>query len=308
MARSTTRPSQNAPPRVRPAGRAPAATAGVAKKGIKNAVKKPGSAGKSAAGKPAAGESAAPKQAVASGPATRAKADAAAATAAIRPWNAQEIAEAFSRWRAANPEPKGELEHVNPFTLLVAVVLSAQATDAGVNKATRPLFAQCDTPRKMLALGEERLREAIKTIGLFRTKAKNVIALCERLVNEHGGAVPRERAALEALPGVGRKTANVVLNMAFGEPTIAVDTHVFRVGNRTGLAPGRSPFEVETRLEEVVPAQFKQHAHHWLILHGRYVCKAQRPLCESCIVSDLCRWPGKTVVAPPRLRSQTPRR
>jgi endonuclease III len=234
---------------------------------------------------------------VARGPTARAKADAKAAHAAIPQWSGDEIAEAFTRWRRVMPEPKGELEHVNPFTLLVAVVLSAQATDVGVNKATRPLFATVDTPQKMLALGEDRLREAIKTIGLFRMKAKNVIALSERLVKEHGGGVPTDRTALEALPGVGRKTANVVLNMAFGEPTIAVDTHVFRVSNRTGLAPGKTPFEVEARLEEAVPSEFKLHAHHWLILHGRYVCKAQRPLCEKCVVNDLCRWPGKTTLA-----------
>lgn len=194
------------------------------------------------------------------------------------------------------PEPKGELEYVNPFTLLIAVVLSAQATDVGVNKATRPLFAVADTPEKMLRLGEEGVREAIKTIGLYRTKAKNVIALCGLLLARHGGAVPRDRAALEALPGVGRKTANVVLNIAFGEPTIAVDTHIFRVGNRTGLAPGRTPLEVEMRLEAAVPPAYKQHAHHWLILHGRYVCKAQRPLCEKCLINDLCRWPAKTTL------------
>jgi endonuclease III len=230
-------------------------------------------------------------------PAGRAKADAKAARAEVPRWSAQEITEAFTRWRDVMPEPKGELEHVNPFTLLVAVVLSAQATDAGVNKATRPLFAKVDTPEKMIALGEDELRQAIQTIGLFRTKAKNVIALSERLVKEHGGEVPTDRAALEALPGVGRKTANVVLNMAFGEPTIAVDTHVFRVSNRTGLAPGKTPFEVETELEHVVPSAFKQHAHHWLILHGRYVCKALRPLCEKCVVNDLCHWPGKTTLA-----------
>ena len=235
------------------------------------------------------------KKAAPRGPASRSKADAKAVAGKVKPWSRAEIAEAFARWRAAMPEPKGELEYVNPFTLLVAVVLSAQATDTGVNKATRPLFAIADTPEKMLALGEDRLREAIKTIGLFRTKAKNVIALCERLLTEYGGAVPRDRAALESLPGVGRKTANVVLNIAFGEPTIAVDTHLFRVSNRTGLAPGKTPFAVETRLEKVVPAEFKLHAHHWLILHGRYICKAQRPLCERCVVSDLCHWPGKTV-------------
>jgi endonuclease-3 len=229
----------------------------------------------------------------------RAAADMAAAAATIKPWGRAEIAEAFRRFHAAEPEPKGELEHVNPFTLLVAVVLSAQATDAGVNKATRPLFAKVDTPAEMVALGEDRLREAIKTIGLFRMKAKNVIALARKLIAEHGGKVPRDRAALEALPGVGRKTANVVLNMAFGEPTIAVDTHVFRVGNRTGLAPGRTPLDVETRLEAVVPESYKTHAHHWLILHGRYVCKALRPECERCLINDLCRWPGKRTLAAP---------
>lgn len=237
--------------------------------------------GKAAAVKPAAAQIAA---------------DALAATAAVPPWGAAEARQAFRRWHAANPEPRGELEHVNPFTLLVAVVLSAQATDAGVNKATRPLFAKVDTPQKMVALGEERLRTAIKTIGLYRMKAKNVIALAHRLIAEHGGEVPRERAALEALPGVGRKTANVVLNTAFGAPTIAVDTHVFRVGNRTGLAPGKTPLDVETRLNTVVPSTYRRHAHHWLILHGRYVCKAVRPDCEHCLIVDLCRWPGKRTV------------
>lgn len=214
-----------------------------------------------------------------------------------RPWSAAEVEEAFRRFRAADPEPKGELAHVNPYTLLVAVVLSAQATDAGVNKATRPLFAEVDTPAKMIALGEERLREAIKTIGLYRNKAKNVIALSERLIAEHGGEVPHDRAALESLPGVGRKTANVVLNMAFGEPTLAVDTHVFRVGNRTGLAPGKTPLEVELKLLEVIPPKYMLHAHHWLILHGRYTCLARKPLCERCIIADLCKWPGKSVMA-----------
>jgi endonuclease-3 len=217
----------------------------------------------------------------------------AADAVAVKPWGRAQIEEAFRRFRAANAEPKGELEHVNPFTLLVAVVLSAQATDAGVNKATRPLFARIDTPEKMVALGEDRLREAIKTIGLYRMKAKNVIALAQKLLAEHAGKVPHDRAALEALPGVGRKTANVVLNMAFGEPTIAVDTHVFRVGNRTGLAPGKTVLDVEERLEAVVPPGYKPHAHHWLILHGRYVCKAMRPACEHCLINDLCRWPGK---------------
>jgi endonuclease-3 len=225
----------------------------------------------------------------------RAAADAKVALGALPQWTTAQTEEAFCRFKAANPEPKGELQHINPFTLLVAVVLSAQATDAGVNKATPALFALADTPEKMAALGETRVRELIKTIGLFRTKAKNVVALSQKLVAEHGGQVPRSREALEALPGVGRKTANVVLNIAFGEPTIAVDTHIFRVGNRTGMATGKTPFEVETKLEQVVPAQYKRHAHHWLILHGRYTCVARKPLCERCIISDLCQWPGKTV-------------
>jgi endonuclease III len=225
----------------------------------------------------------------------RAKADAKAARAAVPQWTSAEITEAFRRFRKANPHPQGELQHINPFTLLVAVVLSAQATDAGVNKATPALFALADTPQKMAALGEHRVRDLIKTIGLFRTKAKNVVALSRILVEQHGGEVPRSREALEALPGVGRKTANVVLNIAFGQPTIAVDTHIFRVGNRTGLATGKTPFEVEQKLEAVVPAEFKRHAHHWLILHGRYTCVARRPLCETCIIAGLCKWPGKTV-------------
>jgi len=205
----------------------------------------------------------------------------------------------FERLAAANPLPKGELEYLNPFTLLVAVVLSAQATDAGVNKATRALFAVADTPEKMVKLGEARVRELIKTIGLFRTKAKNVVALSLKLLAEHGGQVPHDREALEALPGVGRKTANVVLNIAFGEPTIAVDTHIFRVGNRTGLAVGKTPLDVEMKLMEVVPERYRLHAHHWLILHGRYVCVARRPLCEKCLIADLCKWPGKTVLSAP---------
>src|SRR5690606_8460574 len=208
-------------------------------------------------------------------------------------WTAAEVEEAFRRFRAARPEPKGELEYVNPYTLLVAVVLSAQATDVGVNKATRALFAAADTPQKMAALGEARVREMIKTIGLYRNKAKNVIALSERLIAEHGGEVPRTREALESLPGVGRKTANVVLNIAFGEHTIAVDTHLFRVGNRTNLAPGKTPLEVELELLRVVPEPYKRHAHHWLILHGRYVCKARLPDCPTCLINDLCRWPEK---------------
>jgi len=225
----------------------------------------------------------------------RAAADVRAAAGALPQWTTAQIEEAFRRFKAANPEPKGELQHINQFTLLVAVVLSAQATDAGVNKATPALFALADNPEKMAALGENRVRDLIKTIGLFRTKAKNVVALSRKLVAEHDGQVPRSREALEALPGVGRKTANVVLNIAFGEPTIAVDTHIFRVGNRTGIATGKTPFEVETKLEQVVPAEYKRHAHHWLILHGRYTCVARKPLCEKCIINDLCQWPGKTV-------------
>jgi endonuclease-3 len=212
-----------------------------------------------------------------------------------RPWTPAEVREAFGRFRNANPDPKGELEHLNPFTLLVAVVLSAQATDAGVNRATRSLFAVADTPQKMVALGEEKLRDYIKTIGLYRTKAKNVIALSEKLINEFGAEVPRSRAEIESLPGAGRKTANVVLNMAFGERTLAVDTHVFRVANRTGLAPGKTPLEVELGLERVIPAEFMLHAHHWLILHGRYTCLARKPRCEVCLINDLCRWPEKTL-------------
>ena len=194
----------------------------------------------------------------------------------------------FRRFQAANPEPKGELEHSNAYTLLVAVVLSAQATDAGVNKATRALFATADTPARMVALGEDAVREHIKTIGLFRNKAKNVIALSQLLLDEHGGAVPRDRDALERLPGVGRKTANVVLNMAFGEPTIAVDTHLFRLANRLGLAPGKTPNAVEEKLLQVIPPAYLLHAHHWLILHGRYICKAIKPRCADCLIADLC--------------------
>jgi endonuclease-3 len=204
------------------------------------------------------------------------------------------ITEIFRRLQAADPHPKSELEYVNPFTLLVAVVLSAQATDAGVNKATRALFKIADTPEKMVRLDEAGIREFIKTIGLYRNKARNVLELSRRLIANHGGDVPRDRAALEALPGVGRKTANVVMNVAFGEPTMAVDTHVFRVANRTGLSSGRTPLEVEEDLLRVVPAEFALHAHHWLILHGRYVCKARRPECPSCIIRDLCLFEAKT--------------
>lgn len=205
------------------------------------------------------------------------------------------IAEIFRRFEAANPDPRGELDYKNPFTLLIAVVLSAQATDTGVNKATGPLFALADTPQKMLALGEEKLAEMIRTIGLYRTKAKNVIALSRKLIEEFGGEVPSNREALETLPGVGRKTANVVLNTAFGAPTIAVDTHLFRVSNRVPLARGKTPFEVERGLEEIIPEAYKRHAHHWLILHGRYICKALRPDCPRCLINDLCQWPEKRV-------------
>jgi len=201
----------------------------------------------------------------------------------------------YAHLAARTPEPRSELEFANPYTLLVAVVLSAQATDAGVNKATKALFAKVDTPAKMLALGEAGLKERIRTIGLFNTKAKNIVALSRMLLERHGGEVPRDRAALEALPGVGRKTANVVLNVAFGEPTIAVDTHVFRVANRTGLAPGKTPEAVERTLEKITPAQWKRNAHHWLILHGRHVCKARKPDCGACVVRDLCAFEGKTI-------------
>jgi len=208
--------------------------------------------------------------------------------------NSAQIAEMFRRFHEANPEPKGELYSVNDFTFLVAVVLSAQATDAGVNKATKPLFAIADTPEKMAALGEDGIREAIKTIGLFRAKAKNVYALSLALIEKHKSRVPLTREALEALPGVGRKTANVVLNIVFGEPTIAVDTHLFRLGNRTGLAPGKTPRAVEDKLHKVIPVQYLRHAHHWLILHGRYICKARKPDCWRCIVAEQCNFKPKT--------------
>ena len=215
-----------------------------------------------------------------------------------------EVAEFYRRLADRTPEPKTELEYVNPYTLLVAVALSAQATDAGVNIATRPLFARVTTPGQMLELGEERLRDAIKTIGLFNTKAKNVIALSRMLVEQHGGEVPADRDALEALPGVGRKTANVVMNTAFGAETFAVDTHIFRVGNRTGLAPGKNPLQVELKLDKVTPPPYRRDAHHLLILHGRYVCKARKPECWRCVVADLCRYKPKTPppgTTPPRL-------
>ena len=205
-----------------------------------------------------------------------------------------DVFEFFRRLAESNPAPETELEYVNPYTLLVAVVLSAQATDIGVNKATRRLFEQVQTPEAMVALGEDGLREHIKTIGLFNMKAKNVIALSEQLIARHGSKVPEDRAALEALPGVGRKTANVVLNVAFGHETIAVDTHIFRVSNRTGLAPGKNVDRVEAKLEKVTPQVFKSHAHHWLILHGRYVCKARKPECWHCVEIDLCAYKPKT--------------
>jgi len=205
-----------------------------------------------------------------------------------------QIEEMFRRFQEANPEPKTELISVNTYTLLVAVVLSAQATDAGVNKATKPLFTKVHTPEAMVKLGEEGLREAIKTIGLYKAKAKNVIALSQMLIDQHKSEVPRSREELEALPGVGRKTANVILNSAYGEPTMAVDTHIFRLGNRLGLAPGKTPLEVELKLLKVIPPKYMLHAHHWLILHGRYICKARKPDCWRCIVEDLCPYKPKT--------------
>jgi endonuclease-3 len=214
-----------------------------------------------------------------------------------RPFTKREIETFFARLQAQMPEPRTELDYINPFTLLVAVVLSAQATDKGVNRATESLFRIADTPEKMLRLGEARLTNYIRTIGLFRTKAKNVVALSKALVEKHGGEVPRDRESLEALPGVGRKTANVVLNVAFGEPTIAVDTHIFRVANRTQIAPGKTPLEVEQELERVVPQKYRLHAHHWLILHGRYTCVARKPKCPLCIERDLCRFRPKTTPA-----------
>jgi endonuclease-3 len=209
-----------------------------------------------------------------------------------------DVAELFLRLAEVNPEPKGELDWTNPYTLLVAVALSAQATDVSVNIATRKLFAIADTPEKMLALGEDAIREHIKTIGLFNTKARNLVLMAEQLILRHGGEVPRNRRDLEQLAGVGRKTANVVLNIAFGEPRIAVDTHVFRVSNRTGLAPGKTPLCVEEKLEKVIPEPFLFHAHHWLILHGRYVCKARAPDCFRCAIVDLCRYKAKRLTSP----------
>ena len=224
-----------------------------------------------------------------------------------KPFTHAEVEDFFARLKKLDPQPKTELQYINPYTLLVAVVLSAQATDKGVNKATAPLFKTVKTPEQMLALGEENLTGAIKTIGLFRGKAKNVIALSRILIEQHGGKVPKDRDALQALPGVGRKTANVVLNVAFGEPTIAVDTHIFRVSNRTGLAPGKDVVEVEEKLEKVVPDAYKLHAHHWLILHGRYTCVARKPLCPTCVERDLCRFKDKTKeLAPEKPRLKMP--
>jgi endonuclease-3 len=204
------------------------------------------------------------------------------------------IAEVFRRFEEADPHPEGELFFTNPYTLLVAVVLSAQATDEGVNKATRGLFGVADSPAQMVRLGLDGIKRHIRTIGLYNNKAKNILRLSELLIEKHKGHVPHDRAALEALPGVGRKTANVVLNIAFGEPTIAVDTHLFRLGNRSGMAPGKTPREVEDKLLKRVPVKYLQHAHHWLILHGRYVCKARKPDCMNCIIRDLCEWGDKT--------------
>jgi endonuclease-3 len=214
--------------------------------------------------------------------------------------NKAEIVEFFARLAADNPHPETELEYSNAYTLLVAVVLSAQMTDVGVNKATRALFAEADTPEKMLALGEEALRQHLRTINFYNTKAKNVLALSRALIDQHDGEVPEDRTALEALPGVGRKTANVVLNSAFGHETFAVDTHIFRVGNRTGLARGKTPLDVELKLEKRVPQPFRLHAHHWLILHGRYTCKARTPECWRCVVEDLCAYKPKTPAPAPR--------
>ena len=213
-------------------------------------------------------------------------------------YSQDELKEIFRRFSIQRPEPKGELEHVNPFTLVVAVALSAQATDAGVNKATRALFKVADTPQKMLDLGEEKVRDYIKTIGLFRNKAKNVIALSQRLVDVYGGEVPKTREELVTLPGVGRKTANVVLSMAFGIPTMAVDTHIFRIANRIRLAPGKTPDEIEDKLMRIIPKPYLFHAHHWLILHGRYCCKARKPECERCVIADICKSPEKTCDVP----------
>lgn len=221
-------------------------------------------------------------------------------------YTAGEIHEIFRRFSVQRPEPKGELEHINPFTLLVAVVLSAQATDVGVNKATRALFKVADTPEKMLALGEAKVGDYIRTIGLWRNKAKNVIALSEALIKQYGSVVPAYRDELVKLPGVGRKTANVVLSMAFGQATMAVDTHIFRIGNRLSLAPGKTPEQVEARLMKVIPAEYLYHAHHWLILHGRYICKARKPDCQACVIADICKAAEKTSEIPAPLIALPP--
>ncbi len=216
-------------------------------------------------------------------------------------YSEDEVREIFRRFSIQRPEPKGELAHVNPYTLVVAVALSAQATDAGVNKATKELFKIADTPQKMLALGEEKVGDYIRTIGLWRNKAKNVIALSRKLIDDFGGKVPETREELVTLPGVGRKTANVVLSMAFGQATMAVDTHILRIGNRMGLAPGKTPDEVEEILMRVIPADYLYHAHHWLILHGRYCCKARKPDCEACVIADICKSGEKTCDVPAAL-------
>lgn len=209
--------------------------------------------------------------------------------------NANKRRAIFERFHKANPEPRGELEYGSPFELLIAVILSAQATDKSVNAATEKLYPAANTPQAILKLGQKGLEKYVKSIGLYRTKAKNILATCKILLEQHGGEVPRSRDALEALPGVGRKTANVVLNIAFGEPTIAVDTHIFRIGNRTGIAPGKTPLEVEEKLLKFVPNEYQLHAHHWLILHGRYVCVARTPKCSECLIRDLCEFKGKTM-------------
>lgn len=217
-----------------------------------------------------------------------------------------EVHEIFRRFSVQRPEPKGELDYVNPFTLLIAVVLSAQATDAGVNKATKPLFSVADTPQKMLALGEAKVGDYIRTIGLWRNKAKNVVALSKALIDDYAGNVPEDRDELVKLPGVGRKTANVVLNVAFGQHTMAVDTHIFRIGNRIGLAPGKTPEQVKQGLIKVIPAEYMRHAHHWLILHGRYVCKARKPDCPVCVIADICKSKEKTTDLPAPLIELAP--
>ena len=286
-------PATKAPARRRPAAakpRPPAAPARAAKPPAPAKAAKPAAAAARTAGK-AAGAAAPPRRA---GAAANARAAAtAAAHGGLSAYSPPEIEAIFARLAAHNPEPKSDLHYSNAFTLLVAVVLSAQATDAGVNKATRTLFALADNAAAMAALGEERIRHEIRTIGLYRNKAKNVAALSQILAERYGGAVPADREALEALPGVGRKTANVVLNIAFGQPTIAVDTHIFRVANRLLLAPGKTPEAVEAALEKIVPPRYRMGAHHWLILHGRYTCLARKPRCNNCVIADLCKSPEK---------------